>query len=201
MHRTTDVQIRSALKQKLLRHHLRCAETAIVEELGLRHGATRIDVAVLNGELRGYEIKSDCDNLDRLPAQILGFSQVFERITLVVGWRHAAAALRLVPLWWGVTLAEAGPRGGVSFAPLRIPTPNPAQDPHSIVTLLWRDEALSILEAIRAAKGVRSKSKAEIYLRLVSSIPDPRRLSRLVCGKVKVRRDWRPDAQPKLGGD
>ena len=56
--------------------------------MGVWSGTVRIDVAVLNGEMCGYEIKSDRDTLERLPFQIEIYSKEFDKLTLVVGRRH-----------------------------------------------------------------------------------------------------------------
>jgi len=44
-----DYQLRYALKVKVLARHAKDPETRIVDELGLRHGLARIDIAVVNG--------------------------------------------------------------------------------------------------------------------------------------------------------
>ena len=63
-------------------------QTLIVEELGIRQGAARVDVAVVNGSLHGYEIKSARDTLERLPKQSELYSSVFDTITLVTAENH-----------------------------------------------------------------------------------------------------------------
>jgi hypothetical protein len=47
-----------------------------------------------------YEIKSERDDLTRLPGQVAVYGQVLDRATLVVAERHCAAALTLIPDWW-----------------------------------------------------------------------------------------------------
>jgi len=64
-----DAQIRIATKRALFAQHMGDAETVILEELGIQHGLSRIDLAVVNGELNGFELKSDKDTLARLPEQ------------------------------------------------------------------------------------------------------------------------------------
>src|SRR5690242_17854466 len=64
-----DRDVRKALKSKLLREHIADPRTLVLDELGLRHGACRVDIAVVNGSMHGYEIKSDSDTLERLPSQ------------------------------------------------------------------------------------------------------------------------------------
>lgn len=111
-----DNQIRSALKQKLFVQYFRDSETLILDEVGIRHGAARIDLVVVNGTLHGFEIKSDRDTLKRLPKQVRIYNPVLDRITLVVGHRHADEAMQIVPEWWGVKLAVIGPRGAIHFS-------------------------------------------------------------------------------------
>lgn len=64
-----DRDVRQALHRKVLKEHHGDADTLVLDELGLRHGTCRVDIAVVNGYLHGYEIKSDSDTLERLPAR------------------------------------------------------------------------------------------------------------------------------------
>jgi len=40
----------------------------MLHELGILNGATRIDIAVITGQIEGYELKSERDTIQRLPA-------------------------------------------------------------------------------------------------------------------------------------
>ena len=77
----------------------------ILNELGLRHGRCRVDVAVVNGSVHGNELKSDRDTLDRLSFQVQTYGKVLDRATLVVGERHAEKAIAMLPDWWGIKVA------------------------------------------------------------------------------------------------
>ena len=101
-----DRDVRAAVRQDLDARHGGDTETRIVEEMGIWSGTVRIDIAVINGELWGYELKSERDTLERLPAQAKLYSRVFDRVTLVVGTRHVGAAEDAVPPWWGLTIAS-----------------------------------------------------------------------------------------------
>jgi hypothetical protein len=148
-----------------------CAEHAaeedslFVEELGFCRGQVRIDLAVVNGQLHGYEIKSDRDTLERLDRQLEIYNQVLDLATLVVGERHLGAARALVPGWWGLLRVDEvtdGPR----FTVIRRGKRNPRRHARTLVELLWRDEALALLESRDAARGVRSKPRAAVWDRL-----------------------------------
>src|SRR5271155_1641485 len=101
-----DVHMRAALKRKLASFYQGDSEALVVEEMGLRDGAARIDVAVISESLHGFELKSDSDRLDRLPRQCASYSAIFDRMTLVVGPRLQSQAMKLIPCWWGAELAE-----------------------------------------------------------------------------------------------
>jgi hypothetical protein len=166
---TSDSDLREALKRRLFARYRDASETLVLEELGLRHGAARVDVVVVNYVLHGYELKSDSDTLKLLPRQARIYSSVLDRVTLIVGPRHAKEAVNMVPEWWGVQLAEMGTRRGVRFSSVRRARNNPRPEALAIAKLLWRDEALDLLHHLGAAEGFRSKPRAAIYARLAET--------------------------------
>lgn len=166
-----DPQLRSALKRTILAAHTDDPNTRIIDELGLAHGLARVDVAVVNGRLHGYEIKSDLDTLNRLSGQVAVYNSVFDRMTLIAGKRHAEHALRLTPEWWGVKQALVGPRGGIRFRTLRRADPNPSVQALSVARLLWRDEALMLLERLGEARGFSKKPRAQVFAHLAETAP------------------------------
>src|SRR6187402_1509374 len=60
--RAVDPDVRALLREYLEDVH-KGSDTRLLEELGLCQGDVRVDVAVVNGELSGYEIKSPSDTL------------------------------------------------------------------------------------------------------------------------------------------
>jgi hypothetical protein len=88
-----DSDIRLAAYQRLLAPARRCADTLIVDELGLQHGAARIDIAVINGHIRGVEIKAEADNLMRLSRQVAAYGYVVDKATLIAAERHLESAV------------------------------------------------------------------------------------------------------------
>lgn len=196
-----DRDIRTVLKEELIRRYAKDEDTLVLDELGIRHGAARVDLVVVNHQLHGYEIKSDLDSLRRLPDQIKAYNSVMDRVTLVVGYRHAYDALRMVPEWWGVRLAEMKkPNGTVVLSDARSARDNPEVDLNAVTALLWRNEALALLEEIGAASGLRSKARREIYRRLVDS-RDPDLLRFKIRQQLKSRQASRAVAQQMSYGD
>src|SRR5260370_36720159 len=97
-----DRDVRKALRAQLILEHRGEPDTLMIQEMAIPRGAARIDIAVVNGWLHGYEIKSDLDTLVRLVSQRDAYCGVFDRVTLVVGERHVRDAIEFVPDWWGI---------------------------------------------------------------------------------------------------
>ena len=77
---------------------------------------------------------------------------------------------------------------------------NKQQTKISIARLLWRSEALKILEERKKADGIRYKSRESIYERLVN-ISDINTLKEIVSTQLISREDWRSDSQLILNDD
>jgi hypothetical protein len=185
-----DKVIRVALKHVLNKNYGEKPNTRIIEELGITHGVARIDIALVNGSLHGFELKSDADTLNRLPSQMKIYNLVFDKITLVVGKTHLYHSLRIVPDWWGISLAKYSKDGDIMFCEIRKGSRNPKQDVYSIAALLWRQEALNILEAMGKAKGVRAKPRRILYQRLTELL-DEDVLKKKVREHLCSRKRWR----------
>lgn len=181
-----DSDVRRAVLEWLAGEHAHEMErTRIVEEMGVWSGSVRIDVAVINGSLSGYELKSDRDTLERLPFQRDLYGQVFDYVHLVVGRRHVEKAKALLPDWWGIRLAVMT-SGVVELLPYREAVRNPAPDPYLVAQLLWKDEAINVLAAFGLDKGWRSKRIKLVHQRLAAELPFDE-LQEHVRGALKAR--------------
>lgn len=195
-----DRDVRQALHRKVLREHHGDAETLVVDELGLRHGTVRVDIAVVNGYLHGFEIKSDADTLERLPSQIEIYSSVLDRATLVIGDKHLAKAKEMVPAWWGIRTAKSGPRGGIEFFVTLLCQQNPIINPVALAELLWRPEVIDILRELDTSEKLLRKPRAELYRCLASLVPLDE-LRGLVRRRLKARERWRGHLPPSSCAD
>jgi hypothetical protein len=177
-----DGAVRELLKQHLVNAHLGQA-TIVLDELGLCQGDVRVDVAAVNGELAGFEIKSPADSLARWPKQRRIYSKVVDRAWLVAPDRTLDAAQP--PDWWGlIRIVETRDRLGLRVA--REAALNPSPDPYSIACLLWRDEAISALAEFGLDRGVRTKRRTLVWQRLADQLPLDD-LRRAVRAALKVR--------------
>lgn len=168
---TTDKSIRKILLTDLRKEYGSNSNTAIISELSLPNGLARIDIAVINGIMHGYELKSDFDNLLRLRNQMDAYNLIFDKITLVVGKKHIVESLHVVPQWWGITIARiVNEEQYPHLIPIRKPRNNPTQDMLTLVNMLWKDEALNILNRLGMSKNLSTKPKKTICEKLVESI-------------------------------
>jgi hypothetical protein len=186
-----DFDVRRELHYHLRSMHSKEPDTLILDELGVCQGVVRMDLAVVNGSLAGYEIKSDRDTLARLPLQAELYSAVLDYATLVVGERHIKRATLIVPPWWGIIVATVA-GDGLTLSRVRPPQLNHEIRPERLVELLWRDEVLQALVERDVADGVRSKPRRVLWQRLADELPLDE-LRALVRQCLKSRVGWRSD--------
>jgi hypothetical protein len=191
---STDREIREALHRKLFKRYHKDPNTLVIDELGLAHGKHRIDVAVLNGCIHGYEIKSSKDKLTRLPQQFSEYRRSLEKLSIVAAPNHIDDLLEKAPSWCGLVLAEKGAKGALNFSTLRFAKRNPDAEFNSVAHLLWRNEAIELLHRLGAGEDKLKGSKKKLYENL-SELISLRELSTYVRQFLMGRDTWRVDLQ------
>ena len=184
-----DVDIRQRLDALLQQQHSGEPDTIIRHEMSLCGWRRRIDIATLNGEFAGYEIKSGRDTLSRLPGQADLYGRVFDRVTLVVTNRHHKKAVDLLPQWWGIIVARQDEER-VILEPEREPVINTKLDAHTLAQLLWRSEALEEMKARGLARGLSKQCRDDIVLALSQCVP-VEELREIAHARIRARPDWR----------
>ena len=185
-----ELCIRRALRSRHLRHYRMQGEVLVLDELGLAHARSRVDMAVINGYVHGYEIKSGVDKLDRLPRQLDIYRKSLQRLTLVVAPRHLHTVAITVPKWCGILEVVQGPRGGIGFRCVQRPRNNPDVDPFMLAHLLWREEARAALAELGVARRDLKGTRKDLYRLLleVMSLPE---LTALIKRSMLQRKSWR----------
>ena len=185
-----DSIIRSAFHQSILKSEHESSDVIIVDELGLKNGQIRADIAVLNGKLVGYEIKTNNDTLIRLPNQIKAYNEVFEKVYIITGDRHFEKVLLNVPEWWGIYLITETEDGAYNFKCSRKAKKNRERDTFGLAQLLWKDEVIDLLTSSLNYK-VKSKSTKDDLYEIISNEYSPTKLSSMVLKYLKSRQTWR----------
>jgi hypothetical protein len=186
----SDTEIRSALHAKRLRRVKADPEAIVIDELGLAHAKSRIDVAVINGCIHGYEIKSAKDTLDRLAAQIDVYRQTLQKLTIVAASKHVAGVMSDAPEWCGVIAAEQGPRRGINFHAVRNAAVNPDIDLVMVAHLLWRDEVIELLTGIGYPRKDLRRPRKQLYKMLCEAMTLPE-ITASIRGFMAQRQTWR----------
>jgi hypothetical protein len=189
-----DRDIRAELTAWVHAQHADDPSTSFVPELGLQAGRVRVDLAVVNGSVHGYEIKSAADTLARLPAQAAGYSEVCDYVTIVATRDHLPQIRRIVPKWWGIVQVSLRV-GKVELRASRQARRNPGRNAFAVAQLLWRDEALALLAEHQLDHGIRSKPRATLWRRLAANL-DIDVLSEHARMTLRTRPSWRVDPPP-----
>lgn len=186
-----DPDIRLLLKQKFATKEdfTNDSSTVIVDEFDVCFGAARIDIAVVNGKLHGFEIKSERDNLERLPSQIEYYNKIFDTLTLVVSKSHLEKARSITPKWWGIECVSIH-KNIPTLKTVRKPKINKNVQSNDLAQLLWRDELIALLEQQDVKKGVKSKTRLQLG-EIVNEIIDQQTLAQYVRNTLKSRQDWK----------
>lgn len=185
-----DQEIRQAFHKSILKSAHDDLDTFVVDELGLKNGEIRADIAVLNGKLVGYEIKTERDTLSRLPSQIDAYSEVFHKAFIVVSNNHLQKAMNCIPDWWGIYTINLEPEGTYSFSCYRDSQFNKNQNAFTLAQLLWKSEALEVANVLLRHNVKVKTTKHEIY-ELISATCSKRKLSKIIIRYLKQRDNWR----------
>lgn len=187
-----DPDIRQLLRQTELLHFLKDFNSKVVEEFSLPVAKARIDLAVINGALHGYEIKSASDTLQRLPSQIAAYSKVFDFLSIVTENKYHERILTLAPSWVGVFVCKE--QNGIrSIEKLRKPKLNQNKEGFFLSKLLWREELLEILFEYDIV--FKKKDRNWLLCEALASNLDIDTISSIVRNSLKKRQDWKLDTR------
>lgn len=189
MERLNDEQFRKILLKELYETYGDRSDTRIVNEMGIDKGQSRVDVAVINGIMHGYEIKSDLDTLDRLPRQMEYYNRAFERMTIVVSRNYVDDVKKLIPNWWGIKIMSSDQTRLINIRKGRKVS---MQDPDLIINLLWKSELETMIDYLELPKSLKKQRKNQL-LNLIMRETDFSTLKSYVYDTLKTRTDWRSE--------
>jgi hypothetical protein len=161
-----------------------------VDELGLAHAKARIDIAVIDGCLHGFEIKSAADTLARLPQQLMLYEECLEKLTIVCAGKHVSTVRKMAPRWCGILEVAKGPRGGIDFITLRAPKRNPYVRAERLAHLLWRPEAVELLASLNATPRLLRSPRKQLYEALAALLTIEQ-ITAFIKASMAARQAWR----------
>lgn len=184
-----DQGVRDLLLDELSVKYINDNDTRIINELGIDFGASRVDVAVVNGIIHGYEIKSDVDNLSRLPRQIDYYNKLFQRMTIVSSRKYYFQVKENVPAWWGIKTISAD---GSRLILRRKGRLRNKQDKDTLLRLLWKKDLENFVDVLGYPKRLKQLKKNQL-LKLFSEEAEFQLIQSHVYESLKNRENWRPD--------
>ncbi|WP_130889832.1 sce7726 family protein [Fusobacterium ulcerans] len=196
-----DKDIRPILYDKIsnLKEFTSDNTSIIIDEFPVVEGSARVDIAVVNGKLHGFEIKSEQDTLDRLSDQIFFYNMVFDKMTLVVSEKFKDKLINIIPKWWGIYYIKT-----VGNKPKLVVEKKSKLNKdikiEAFLSLLWRNEMLELLLSNNIKKGVKSKNKEDLTQIIIKnfSFNEIKNFTRL---KLKTRNIERAVLVSKLCDD
>jgi hypothetical protein len=184
-----DADIRAAARTQLLGRYISCPDTLVVEELGIRHGASRVDIAIIDSHIRAIEIKSASDNLTRLSSQMSYYNEFADRATIVSDVKFLDKIVKIVPDWCIISVGR-GALSNVEFETIREDRQNPSINSFCLAHLLWKAEAVEILRNIGHTGEIKRLSRQKLYELLCQCLTISE-LNLTVRNALKSRENWR----------
>lgn len=188
MYRLKDNDIRIPLIKMLIAQN-EGHDYRIIPEMAVCDGLSRVDIAVANGKLCGYEIKSDADTLERLDSQQKYYNQTFDKVYIVVGKKYANIISDYIPDWWGIYIAYYNKQCNVYFKEKKRGKLNRNICANALLELLWKNELECLLKA-HGCKGLSNKNRRVLRQLALEhiSLEDIRNYT---IESLKKRQEWR----------
>ncbi|MEX2106770.1 MAG: sce7726 family protein [Solirubrobacterales bacterium] len=175
--------------EAIIRETIRAAHPAgageiWIDEFSVPGTKERVDLALVGAALTAFEIKTERDDLRRLPRQLNAFSRLFDHCSVVVAEKHLAGCELMLPEWWGISVASFSSTG-VVLDRVRGAGSSPESDPVLLVRLLWKGEVEQAVKEI-AAPSPPQASRQVLWAVLLQH-GSPGELKRLVCKALRSR--------------
>lgn len=161
----------------------------IIPEMAVCDGFSRVDIAVANGKLCGYEIKSDADTLERLPQQQEFYNKTFDKMFIVVGPKYESVIESYIPEWWGIYVAYYDKKNNIKIKTQKKAHINKNLCAESLLELLWRDEIVTLLK-INGFNGLSSKNRRILRQIAIENL-SLSQIKNYTRETLKRREDWR----------
>lgn len=185
-----EEHILEALHAKFSREPSIHKTNLIVQELGIEHSKSVIDLAVINDKIHGFEIKSAQDNLCRLDRQLDTYSRNLENLTFVAASKHIGRLEEKLPLWCGIYEVTDGNSDTLKFRIIRKSKLNPEVQVYFVAHLLWKHEAIKILSELNMPYKIGNLNRKALY-RIISNELSLQELTCFIKRFMLNRKDWK----------
>lgn len=153
-----ETEIKAALIDRLVDRGM-LQDAVLINEMVVANWSRRVDLAVANGNLHAYEIKSDLDSLKRLDGQLDAYLARFDKTTVVCAPRFTIEVLKRTPSFVEVLEVDVV-NEEISFKVARRGALRPIRDKAVLVGFLLKSELASLLknQALAQSRKVLEES-------------------------------------------
>ena len=150
--------------REMLRYHLVVNGNEPVDEFCISENFVRADLVLIGKTgLKGFEIKSDYDNLFRLPTQAFIYSLYFEENTIVTTEKYIEEVAEIIPSEWGIiSMSRIG-----ELIDIRKPIKNTEISALTLMQLLTLPELKNFAKLLKV-KNYTKLNKYEIIYKIWS---------------------------------
>jgi len=135
-------------------------DAVLINEMVYANWSRRADLAVANGHLHAFEIKSDFDSLRRLEGQIATYLERFDKLTVVVAPKYLSSVLEMAPQQVAIWCALEED-SGVRIKVVRTGRKERVENRDVLIDYLLRDELYRFLK-IQAVQVRRSNPRLQL---------------------------------------
>ena len=186
----SPIDIRLALRGWIVERFKINQNDLLIDELGFSNkdpnstidSSFRADLALANGRLVGFEIKSEKDNLKRWITQMDAYLNVFDEVWLCVHGKHLESALTITPKTIGIIVVD----NYESLALVRSAKKQSSNNAYDLSGLLWRDELNDL--ASQHKIQIRSRTTKNEVREILAKNLDIEIIREFVLKQLKIRK-------------
>lgn len=168
VHMLNEAEIKAALIDKLIERGM-LQDAVLINEMVVANWSRRADIAVVNGRLYAFEVKSDLDTLQRLDGQISAYLDRFDKVTVVTTRKFSSLIFERMPP--EVEIWEASSDGGeVSLRVARRGKTKEITCKRTLCGFLLKSEIISFLRQRNDQLALQDMSRENLIL-LVKPYP------------------------------
>ncbi len=161
-----ESEIKAALIDHLIENGT-LDNAVLINEMVIANWSRRVDLAVANGKLHAYEIKSDSDTLKRLNGQLHAYLARFDKTTVVCAPRFTKNVINTTPNFVEVVEVEKN-NSGISFRTMRRGALKIVRDKEMLISFLLKPELAALAELKSLASNLSSRKNLEEHAMSVS---------------------------------
>jgi hypothetical protein len=189
MNMLNETDIKAALIDKLIERGM-LHDAVLINEMVVANWSRRADIAVVNGKLYAFEIKSDFDSLQRLDGQVSAYLDRFDKVTVVTTRKFTNLISEQMPpdveIWEAISDGE-----DVSFRVARRGKTKEITCKRTLCGFLLKSEIISFLRQSNAPPNLQELSREDlISLAKARSLKELRSYV-LACLKVRYEQTFK----------